>query len=225
MSSDDLTPDTAATPDYILDWARGKLRSCMDACASECLGREDGPAMVDLALFFNDPPAFMSQMYVVPASSVPASYNANYLLSISPRIGQRHDAAAFFLAFLARLRQQSKNGILAMGNAIQFYQTKARSFITLADFTQMRGDAGGQAIPTKITPHNCEQAQKLDRRTAISYEVLADFFSAITQSSTEADDLVTLFVSKLVVKAQQLPALEFHALWLPFLRRLIPILV
>lgn len=225
MSSDDLTPETAATPDCILDWARGKLRSCMDACASESLGRENGPAMVDLALFFNDPPAFMSQMYVVPASSVPASYNANYFLSISPRIGQRHDAAAFFLAFLARLRQQSKNGILAMGNAIQFYQTKARSFITLADFTQMRGDAGGQANPTKITPHNCEQAQKLDRRTAISYEVLADFFSAIIQSSTEADDLVTLFVSKLVVKAQQLPALEFHALWLPFLRRLIPILV
>ncbi|KJK80992.1 hypothetical protein H634G_03525 [Metarhizium anisopliae BRIP 53293] len=206
MSSDDLTPETAATPDCILDWARGKLRSCMDACASESLGRENGPAMVDLALFFNDPPAFMSQI-------------------ISPRIGQRHDAAAFFLAFLARLRQQSKNGILAMGNAIQFYQTKARSFITLADFTQMRGDAGGQANPTKITPHNCEQAQKLDRRTAISYEVLADFFSAIIQSSTEADDLVTLFVSKLVVKAQQLPALEFHALWLPFLRRLIPILV
>ncbi|EFY95707.1 2OG-Fe(II) oxygenase superfamily protein [Metarhizium robertsii ARSEF 23] len=206
MSNDALTPDTAATPDYILDWARGKLRSCMDACASESLGREDGPAMVDLALFFNDPPTFMSQI-------------------ILPRIDQRHDAAAFFLAFLARLRQQSKNGILPMGNAIQFYQAKARYFITLADFTQMRGDAGGQAIPTKKTPHNCEQAQKLDRRTAISYEVLADFFSAIIQSSTEADDLVTLFVSKLVVKAQQLPALEFHALWLPFLRRLIPILV
>lgn len=94
-----------------------------------------------------------------------------------------------------------------MENAVQLYQTKARSFINLVDFAKMHGNV-----------------QVHDRRTAISPEMLADFFSSIVQSSTEADDLVTPFVSKLVAKAPQLPAGEFHALWLPFLRCLIPIL-
>lgn len=151
------------------------------------------------------------------------SYNAYYFRSVAPRIDQRHDATAFYLAFLARLRQQSTKGILPMKSTMQLYQTKARSFITLADFTQFHSDARVQATPAKRASYG-EQAQRFDRRTAISYEVLADFFSAIVQSSTEADDLVAPFVSKLVANAYQLPAVEFHALWLPFLRCLIPIL-
>lgn len=110
-----------------------------------------------------------------------------------------------------------------MKTTMQLYQTKAKSFITLADFTQFHSDARVQAPPTKRASYG-GQAQRVDCRTAISYEVLADFFSAIVQSSTEADDLVTPFVSKLVANAYQLPALEFHALWLPFLHCLIPIL-
>lgn len=58
----------AAAPSYILDWARAKLRRCLDACASLSLGREDGPAMVDVAWYFKDPSVFFSQMFVTPAS-------------------------------------------------------------------------------------------------------------------------------------------------------------
>ncbi|GFP51853.1 hypothetical protein TASIC1_0001000500 [Trichoderma asperellum] len=204
IPNDSLASDTGAAPNYILDWAREKLHFCLDACASKSLGCEDGPAMVDLALYFNDCSTFLSQI-------------------VAPRIDQRHDATAFYLAFLARLRQQSTKGILPMKSTMQLYQTKARSFITLADFTQFHSDARVQATPAKRASYG-EQAQRFDRRTAISYEVLADFFSAIVQSSTEADDLVAPFVSKLVANAYQLPAVEFHALWLPFLRCLIPIL-
>ncbi|KAL6885817.1 hypothetical protein GGI43DRAFT_426518 [Trichoderma evansii] len=177
IPNDSLASDTGATPDYVLDWPREKLRFCLDACAS----------------------------------------------NVAPRIDQRHDAAAFFLAFLVRLRQQSTKSILPMKNTMQLYQTKARSFITLSDFTQFHSDARVQATPIKRASYG-GQAQRFDRRTAISYEVLADFFSATVQSSTEADDLVAPFVSKLVANAYQLLAVEFHALWLPFLRCLIPIL-
>lgn len=72
IPNDSLASDTGATPDYVLDWAREKLRFCLDACASKSLGCEDGPAMVDLALYFNDSSTFLSQMCVAPVSLIAA---------------------------------------------------------------------------------------------------------------------------------------------------------
>ncbi|KAG5952530.1 hypothetical protein E4U53_000663 [Claviceps sorghi] len=195
-------------PTHVLDWAREKLHMCLDACVSKPLGCDDGSAMVDVALNFHDPAVFISE-------------------SVAPVIDQRGDAAACCLAFLARLRQQTDKGVLPMGDAVQFYQARAKSFINLADFSKMRGLAPVRNIPPakrNEAPHGRDQARKRDGRTAISHEVLAEFFESIIQSSTEAEDLVGLFVSKLAANARQLVADEFHALWLPFLRSVLPIL-
>lgn len=58
------TLDAAKTPDSILVWARENIRSCLEACTSKTLGKADGPAMVDLALYFKDPVAFLSETWV-----------------------------------------------------------------------------------------------------------------------------------------------------------------
>ncbi|KAG5926576.1 hypothetical protein E4U42_003141 [Claviceps africana] len=195
-------------PTHVLDWAREKLRFCLNACVSKPLGCDDGSAMVDMAFYFEDPAAFISQ-------------------SVALVIDQRGDAAACHLAFLARLRKQTDKGILPMKDAVQFYQARARSFINLADFPQMHGLAQVQNTPPAKgngAPHNRDAVRKRDRRTAVTHEVLANFFASILESGTEAEDLATLFVSKLAANAQQLIADEFHALWLPFLRSLLPIL-
>lgn len=67
-----LLPNGGRTPEFILDWARGTLRSGLDACAPKTLIKKDGTAMVDLALYFDDPSAFLSEMCVWPALSSPA---------------------------------------------------------------------------------------------------------------------------------------------------------
>ncbi|KAG5999712.1 hypothetical protein E4U54_001704 [Claviceps lovelessii] len=195
-------------PAHVLDWAREKLRSFLEACVSKPLCRDDGPAMVDVALYFEDPAAFISQ-------------------SVAPIIDQRGDVAACHLAFLARLQELTSKNILPMENAVQFYQARAKSFIHAADFTQMCGLAEVKnTLPAKANkaPSQREEARKRDPRTAISHNMLADFFSSLAQSSKEAEDLVRPFVSKLAANAGQLTADEFHALWLPFLRALLPIL-
>ncbi|KAG6001850.1 hypothetical protein E4U21_003778 [Claviceps maximensis] len=195
-------------PTDVLDWAREQLRVCLETCASKPLCRDDGSAMVDVANYFDDPAAFISE-------------------SVAPIIDQREDAAACRLAFLARLREQTDKKILPMKNAVEFYQARAQSFINVANFAQMYGLAKVQnALPAKVNraPSQREQARKRDAQTAISPEVLADFVSSIIQSSTEAEDLVKSFVSKLAGSARQLAADEFHALWLPFLHALLPVL-
>ncbi|KAG5984728.1 hypothetical protein E4U55_003500 [Claviceps digitariae] len=195
-------------PTDVLDWAREKLRFCLDACASKSLCCDDGSALVDVALYFHDPVAFISQ-------------------SVAPIIDPRGDVAACRLAFLARLREQTGKDILPMENAVEFYQARAKSFIHLMNFSEMYGLVEVKnTLPAKVNsaPSRREQARKRDRQTAISHEVLADFVSSIIQSSKEAEDLVTPFVSKLVANARSLAADEFHALWLPFLRALLPVL-
>lgn len=147
--------------------------------------------------------------------------------SVAPIIDQRGDVAACHLAFLARLQELTSKNILPMENAVQFYQARAKSFIHAADFTQMCGLAEVKnTLPAKANkaPSQREEARKRDPRTAISHNMLADFFSSLAQSSKEAEDLVRPFVSKLAANAGQLTADEFHALWLPFLRALLPIL-
>ncbi|POR35594.1 Uncharacterized protein TPAR_04224 [Tolypocladium paradoxum] len=190
VPNDLLAPDAVRTPDCILAWARRTLRSSLHACASMSsrLAEADGSAMVDVALYFKDPYAVLSGV-------------------VAPKIDRRRDAGAFFLAFLARLRQQSSEGILPTEKCRQLYRTMARAFITCNSFTQMHGEEKG-----------------VDRPTAVSHEALSDFFSAMIKTSTDADDLLTPLISQLVSDAPRFPAAAFHSLWLPLLHSLIPIL-
>lgn len=66
ISKSPSAPVGVSTPDYLLDFARRTLRSCLDTCRSGPLGGGDGVALVDVALYFDDPRIFLSQTYVTP---------------------------------------------------------------------------------------------------------------------------------------------------------------
>lgn len=58
---------------WVIDWARQTLCSCLDACKSKGLGKDDGPAMLDAALYFQDPHGFLLQTSVSSCSPCPIS--------------------------------------------------------------------------------------------------------------------------------------------------------
>lgn len=66
ISKGPSAPVGVSTPDYLLEFARRTLRSCLDTCRSRVLGGRDGVALVDVALYFDDPSIFLSQTYVTP---------------------------------------------------------------------------------------------------------------------------------------------------------------
>ena len=70
IPEDATASDTTHTPQRVFGWARSTLRSCLDGCVGRGLGEDDGTALVDSALYFSDPSAFLSQTYVVPASFI-----------------------------------------------------------------------------------------------------------------------------------------------------------
>ncbi|KAK7409253.1 hypothetical protein QQX98_008563 [Neonectria punicea] len=192
-------------PDSVMVWARATLRSCLDASGSKPLGKEDGLAMADLALYLNDSFTLLSATVVA-------------------RIEKKHDVAAFVLAFLARLREQSTKGALPLEQSMQLHQTVARSFNTWTDFTQIRSDAGAQltdGLYKRPRYYTSVPSHEPGFQTTINLQELVDYFSAIVQKSTETDDLAELLVSKIVADA---PRFNSYALWIPFLRSLIPIL-
>ncbi|OAQ63101.2 2OG-Fe(II) oxygenase superfamily protein [Pochonia chlamydosporia 170] len=205
IPNDDVAPDDAATPLYITDWACETLRSCLDSSTASTLGHEDGPAMVNLVQYYDNPITFLSQEVV-------------------PRLANKRDMAAFYLAFLARLREQSTAGLLLAESSMDLYRAEAKSFIFAMKFKRMCRKIEPPANATRMTfAHTKSPA--VDPRTSVSHEPVASFFSDIIQASTETDDLTALFASKLRGNAFLLPSPDLHNIWVPFLRSVVPILV
>ncbi|KAM6514007.1 hypothetical protein FALCPG4_015191 [Fusarium falciforme] len=205
IPEDATASDNTHTPQRVLGWARSTLRSCLDGCVGRGLGGDDGTALVDSALYFSDPSAFLSQT----ATSI---------------VDRKRIAAAFCLRFLARLEQQSTKGTLPVESSMHLYRTIASYFIRMADFEQVKSEVRVRAAAKRARLTGAGQDTKAQLRTAIGHETLADFFSTILRTSAEGDGLLAQLVSKLVAEAPGLLGLELHYFWLPFLRSLIPIL-
>ncbi|KAF5599829.1 2OG-Fe(II) oxygenase superfamily [Fusarium pseudoanthophilum] len=111
-SADEVTP----TPEPMLEWARSSLRKLLeedDRLAG--IGRDDGSAMADQALYYADPMLVLSQ-------------------SVVPIFEEHTMATAFRLGFLKRLKELADMGSLPKTQAINLYRTLARSFIAAQDF-------------------------------------------------------------------------------------------
>lgn len=53
-------------PECLMRWARQVLQECIKSCGSKKLDKKDGGALVKLSLYFDDPIAMISQMYMRP---------------------------------------------------------------------------------------------------------------------------------------------------------------
>ncbi|KAH7141955.1 hypothetical protein EDB81DRAFT_885007 [Dactylonectria macrodidyma] len=204
--SDDSTPSAVGNPSSILVWARETIQSCLDDCTSKTFGKADGPAIVDLALYFEDPVAFLSE-------------------AVAPVINKKIAASSFVLGFLDRLRKQGIDGILPTERAMQLHRVVAKSFNTLTDFAKIHSDVGVQLTSMKREHPTTSNPSSWDEfRTAVTHQALVDHFSTMIQTSTDADDLVQPLISKIVADVSRFTSVELHVLWLPFLCSLVPVL-
>lgn len=81
-----------------------------------------------------------------------------------------------------------------------------------------------ESILSKKTRH-IDSAPSPDLRTAVSSDELADFLASIIAISGEADDIAGLLVNKIIEQVPQLPGMDIHTFWIPFLDCLVPRLV
>ncbi|KAJ3530432.1 hypothetical protein NM208_g9334 [Fusarium decemcellulare] len=204
LSNEARTPETAATPDDILEWARDLIGPCVDACENKVLGAADGQAMVDVALRFDDRSSFLLQTVV-------------------PLVSKKHNAVAFLLGFLTRLHERSTEGIFPLEQSRSVFLTLAGSTIVQADFTQLCSELSAQ-LDTKRVRQGYQTQRTINIRTAVSGQNLAKFWPTMIAMDTESHNLTTSLVLKLVGDAPRFKGDATESLWLPFLHSLIPVL-
>ncbi|KAL6360247.1 hypothetical protein LRP88_05951 [Fusarium phalaenopsidis] len=185
-----------------LDWARQKARRCLAASASvkHPSGR-DGRPMVDLAFYFDDPSAFLSETVV-------------------PIVAKRKGVLAFSLGFLSQLMDKTNSGKLPLESSLRMYRSIAKSLITDTHFENVKShgtlkeSAKRQYLDSPLEP------LRRDLSMGSSHRELGSFFSGLIKADTGTDNLVTSFLLKLTANVPKISNTELHHLWVPFLRKI-----
>ncbi|KAF4483603.1 2OG-Fe(II) oxygenase superfamily [Fusarium agapanthi] len=203
----DLAADALLTPAPIMNWTREMLHTFVESGSPRDVTRHDGSSIVSMSLYFDDPILFLTERVV-------------------PIFEKRLATPAFRFRGLSQLMNLSTNGKLPREEGIGLYRTMARLLITSQNFTLLRDEKSVQeeAKRTRVSWVTIQPQPKRDTGTAISCEILKDFFSQLCKVSTELDDLKDQFLTKVTLQASKLREMELYRLWLPFLRSVIPLL-
>lgn len=190
----------------MLDWAQEMIHSCLEGIEEVDLDREAGPLIASLSLFFEDPSAFLANTYVLQIHAG-IYHSANLHHSFLPKVKGMSEPLPFHLGLLVGLGEPiSKGGQPGEGSERVFRET-SRWLIETADFAELSG----------------EMAEPVDEDYAgykVEVEDLTRFLICLIKHSTESDDLVSLFASKIVSDAPRFRVVELMAFWMPFLSAL-----
>ncbi|KAM0343299.1 hypothetical protein ACHAPU_008749 [Fusarium lateritium] len=206
-----LPPDALPTPEPILGWARQTLRKLLEDDVPRQVTKDDGPSVVDMALYFDDPILFLTETVV-------------------PVFEKRPLAPAFRFSVLYQLTQLIDKKTLPVPEGQNLYRTMARLLIASQDFSLLR-DAGVVTVQEHKEHKKRLQTSWIirdrnhiptEKYVAITYKTLGEFFTWILKLSTDMDNLAAQFMSKAVMQADKLPRAELCLMWLPFLRSIVP---
>ncbi|KAF5027314.1 hypothetical protein F66182_558, partial [Fusarium sp. NRRL 66182] len=201
---DNLPAGAPATPLPIMEWTRQMLHNCLDVDRPQDVGPGDGAAMVDQALYFDDPILVLTQR-------------------VLPIFEKSLDAPAFRLRVLSQVMKLGIKGILPNPESANLYRTMARLFIASQDFATLR-DARAIHESEIKAPRTYLGNVKKTIEKAITHENILNFFTCIYKQSTELDNLPAEFTEMVILQADDFPAPELYTMWLPFLQNLIPFL-
>ncbi|KJZ73341.1 hypothetical protein HIM_07345 [Hirsutella minnesotensis 3608] len=189
------------------EWTRRSLRSYVEGMTSKEAGFEDGPAAVDVCLYFDEPISFLVN-------------------TVLPVICSFDEAEAFLCGFLDRLLHHRDEGKLAPEPLMRVYHCAAKSLLKKADFAKaytvetLKKEA--QAAKSRLVyvrPKIAKQQVK-----CMSHSMLVKLYAGMSDSSKPEDDILSPLVAKLIQQAPEFPVPEFRHLWMPFLWALIPVL-
>ncbi|RTE69546.1 hypothetical protein BHE90_016068 [Fusarium euwallaceae] len=193
--------DDVKTPKRMLDWARAMTRSCLDSLGSASFGREDGWFIVDLALYFRDPAAFLEQ-------------------SVLPRAKRMAQPVPFHLAFLVKLQKQGPKNTLPVEDCTRIFRETARWLIESSDFSKLTSEEEAKSLAIQKAREAGKPLESIDPsvlRFSFQPKALIRFFNSLIKESTESDDLASLFISKLAMDAPRFPADQIPSFWMSFL--------
>ncbi|RMJ07363.1 hypothetical protein CDV36_013034 [Fusarium kuroshium] len=183
-----------------LEWARETARQCLGNSATNVLSSVDGPSMVDLAFYFDDPLAFLSE-------------------TVAPIIFKHKASLALAVSFLSRLMDKASNGQLPLEGSLQLYRSIAKSMITSVDFTKAQSHHSLDES-MKRARYGCSLDQlRRDLSVSATIRELSTLFRGLKKADTEADNLVASFVAKLTSDCSGIKGAEIPHLWIPFLRK------
>ncbi|RSM14197.1 hypothetical protein CDV31_005533 [Fusarium ambrosium] len=183
-----------------LEWARETARQCLGNSATNVLSSVDGPSMVDLAFYFDDPLAFLSE-------------------TVAPIIFKHKASLALAVSFLSRLMDKASNGKLPLDGSLHLYRSIAKSMITSVDFTKAQSHHSLDES-MKRARYGCSLDQlRRDLSVSATIRELSTLFRGLKKADTDADNLVTSFVAKLTSDCSGIKGAEIPHLWIPFLRK------
>ncbi|KAF5659957.1 hypothetical protein FHETE_9239 [Fusarium heterosporum] len=206
-----MPPDALPTPEPILEWARQTLQKLLEDDVPRQVTKDDGPSVVDMALYFDDPVLFLTE-------------------TVIPVFEKHHLAPAFRFRLLYQLAQLIEKEMLLVPEGQNLYRAMARLLIASQDFSLLR-DAGVVAVQehkkrlqTPWMPWLSRDRSHIptEKYVAITYETLREFFTWVLKLSTEMDNLAAQFMSKVIMQADKLPPQELCMMWLSLLRSIVP---
>ncbi|RSL53078.1 hypothetical protein CEP54_010572 [Fusarium duplospermum] len=183
-----------------LEWARETARQCLENSATNILRNVDGPSMVDLAFYFDDPLAFLSE-------------------TVAPIIAKHKASLALVVSFLSRLMDKASNGKLPLEGSLQLYRSIAKSMIASVDFTKAQSHHSLDESVKKARYGGSLDHFRRDLSLSANIRELSTLFRGLIKADTEADNLVASFVAKLTSDCAGIKGTELPHLWIPFLRK------
>ncbi|KAF9879326.1 hypothetical protein CkaCkLH20_02869 [Colletotrichum karsti] len=146
-----------------------------------------------------------------------------------PLIENHLNIPAFALDFLQGLFLLTKAKVFPVQEGVQLFKRLAKDVISKLDFKTVYGDRpeekNMQPKDRKHISGHLGPDAEYDCSLDINPDTLANFFSyLIKMSSPPRDDLVMPLALKLVGHAPHMKWNDFHPLWIPFLKELIPVL-
>ncbi|KAM0435127.1 hypothetical protein ACHAPT_003216 [Fusarium lateritium] len=157
--------------------------------------------MVDLAPYFDDPSAFLSE-------------------TVAPIVIQHHEGVALSIGFLTQLMEKANNGKLPLESFQRLYRTIAKSVVASTDFAKVQSHASLNQSAKRLRYGGTTEQLRHEVAISTTGSRLSTFLSGLTMADTEADNLVASFISKLTTNCPRLQATELHSLWIPFLRKI-----
>ncbi|GFP56404.1 hypothetical protein TASIC1_0006057400 [Trichoderma asperellum] len=234
-------------PESLIRWARQVLQESIKTCGSKKLDRRDGEALVKLSLYFDDPFAIISQVYV----GHPFLLFYPFSSQIDP--GNKPDA---FVGFMSEI------DLFGRYDYISLYTDACRlgEFVFGEPMDANESDDGGSHDdfawpsddddymfdphmdldepdfdPFGYHAHNRQAYQEYQQyaslggkaateveETHIHYTALSFWIQKLMDISTKNDDIFTLALSKMGEVAPQISIADFHSLWIPVLKGMAP---
>ncbi|KAF4985664.1 hypothetical protein FGRMN_11132 [Fusarium graminum] len=216
----DLGNSDVIVPEPMQSWARSLLGELLVGEGPANIGIGDGSALVDQALYFEDPMLILTQIVVPTFEKHPtaSAFRLNLMKRLRELATEEEPGTEEDLTIEEKIA--SRKGLPKI-EAMNMYRTLARSFIASQDFACLRDRISIEASESKrlrltlvnehptSTPH--EMANSVDGK------MLHLFFISLLEESTGLDDLAAQFMHKVTAQADKLPLLERCTMWLPLL--------